>query len=222
MLIRLILLGVLLTASAAFADGVGLGATRVIYDRASPQAFLPVINSHAGETLLIKAWIEEQDGRKSAAFQLTMPLFLMKPDSENFIRVVYVGKPLPQDRETLYWINVKAIPSSGAKPRNGENTLQLAMLFRIKLFMRPAGMTLNPNHASSQLRFQLHADRLVIDNPTPYYQTLVHLRVGRHRLANRMVAPWDRQEIALPAGARGSIHYQTINDYGALSTPQQR
>ncbi|MDI5829406.1 fimbria/pilus periplasmic chaperone, partial [Salmonella enterica subsp. enterica serovar Kentucky] len=34
-----------------------------------------------------------------------------EPKSENTLRIIYAGQPLPGDRESLFWMNVKAIPS---------------------------------------------------------------------------------------------------------------
>ena len=43
---------------------------------------------------------------------------------------------LPQDRESLFYLNVREIPPKPDKP----NVLQLAMQSRIKLFYRPAAI----------------------------------------------------------------------------------
>jgi fimbrial chaperone protein len=48
---------------------------------------------------------------------------------------------LPQDRESLFWMNVKAIPSMD-KSKLSDNTLQLAIISRIKLYYRPAKLAL--------------------------------------------------------------------------------
>jgi P pilus assembly chaperone PapD len=43
---------------------------------------------------------------------------------------------LPQDKESLFWLNIKAIPSASQV----DNTLQIAIKTRIKLIYRPATM----------------------------------------------------------------------------------
>lgn len=48
---------------------------------------------------------------------------------------------LPQDRESLFYFNLREIPPKSSKP----NTLQLALQTRIKLFYRPAPLAVNPN-----------------------------------------------------------------------------
>ncbi|WP_162873694.1 fimbrial biogenesis chaperone, partial [Klebsiella pneumoniae] len=52
------------------------------------------------------------------------------------LRFIYSGNGLPQDKETLLWINVQEIPPA---PKQ-ENVLQVAVRTRIKLFYRPVAL----------------------------------------------------------------------------------
>lgn len=210
----------LAASGVSFAGGIGLGATRVIYPESASQTSLPVTNSDPHERYLIQAWVEDDKGNKAGDFVVTPPLFASAPKSENTLRIMYTGKPLPQDRETVYWMNVKAIPAVNRDAVKDKNTLQLAILSRIKLFMRPDGLSMGEAEAADHLRFLLSGNRLTITNPTPYYETLVNLSVGGKKLDNSMVPPEGQVTLTLPAGVSGDIHFQTVNDYGAL-TPQQ-
>ncbi len=54
--------------------------------------------------------------------------FAMKGKKENTLRILdATNNQLPQDRESLFWMNVKAIPSMD-KSKLTENTLQLAII----------------------------------------------------------------------------------------------
>lgn len=207
-------------SSMAYAGGVGLSATRIIYNESAAQASLPVTNSDTHERYLVQAWIEDGTGRKSPDFVVTPPLFASSPKSENTLRIVYLGKALPKDREVVYWMNVKAIPAVNPDSIKNKNTLQLAILSRIKLFMRPEGLDIGELEAMKHLRFQQSGGNLIVSNPTPYYQTLVNLSVGGKKLPNNMVEPKGSLNISLPTGAAGDVRFQIVNDYGALS-PQQ-
>lgn len=209
-----------LFSNAACAGGVGLSATRVIYNESASQASLPVTNSDSHERYLIQAWVEDSSGKKSPDFVVTPPLFASSPKSENTLRIVYLGKPLPQDREVVYWMNVKAIPAVNPESLKDKNSLQLAILSRIKLFMRPQGLAMGELDAMNHLRFQQSAGHLTVNNPTPYYQTLVNLSVGGKKLPNCMVEPNGQLNVPLPAGASGAVSFQIVNDYGALSAQQ--
>lgn len=222
-MLRRTLLGVALAAVTSLpltaqAGGVALGATRVIYPADAKQTSLAVTNSDKSQRFLIQSWVEDAGGKKTADFVVTPPLFVSKPKGENTLRIMYVGGGLPKDRETVYWLNSKAIPAVERGSIQGKNVLQIAILSRIKLFVRPAGLPSKPAEAPGQLRFQRQGNALNITNPSPYYVTLVNVNIGAHKLPNTMVSPKGSAAIALPAGATGAVTYQTVNDYGA-NTP---
>ncbi|STQ07850.1 P pilus assembly protein, chaperone PapD [Enterobacter cloacae] len=104
--------------------GVGLGATRMVYSSTTNQSMLQVRNTHPDATFLIQSWMENEEGQKTNDFVITPPLFVMKPASESAVKIMFNGKALPEDRETLYWMTVKAIPQQ-TKSGSG-NSLQFA------------------------------------------------------------------------------------------------
>ncbi len=197
--------------------GVGLGATRVVYPSDQKQVTLGVSNNDDKGTFLIQSWVENADGQKDGRFVITPPLFLMQGKKENTLRIIdATNHSLPKDRESLFWVNVKAIPSLD-KSQQQDNTLQLAITSRIKLFYRPRGLNIAPDKAPEQLRFKRSGNVLSIVNPTPYFVTLTELNAGIRILPGTMVLPMDSATVTLPADAGSAITYRTINDYGALT-----
>ncbi|MFZ5210258.1 fimbria/pilus periplasmic chaperone [Enterobacter kobei] len=204
-----------LSSFQASAGGVALGATRIVYPQGSAQVSLPVNNTDEKARFLIQSWVEDANNKKTSDFSVTPPLFAIQPQKENTLRISYTGsKSLPTDRETLYWFNSKAIPQASEELRN-MNTLQVASLSRIKLFVRPAGLQPKPIEAPEKLRFSRSSGELVIHNPTPYYITLVSLKDGTAELPNTMVAPMSRETVR--TSASGPVTFRSINDYGAMS-----
>ncbi|MEL4013218.1 fimbrial biogenesis chaperone [Dryocola clanedunensis] len=196
---------------------VALGATRVIYPADQKQVKLPVTNNDEMSTFLIQSWIENADDKKDGRFLITPPLVAMKGKKENTLRIVNVSnKQLPQDRESLFWINVKAIPGMDKASEN-KNTLQLAIISRIKLLYRPVNLSLPPDQAAEKLRFKRAAGQLSLINPTPYFLTVTELYVGNTELEGTLVPPMGEITVTLPANAGRDISYKTINDYGALT-----
>ena len=119
--------------------GVVVGGTRLIYDGGKKESALNISNPDA-MPYLIQSWVDAQEGDSAKApFIITPPLFRLDGGQNNLLRVVRAGGNLPTDRESLYWLNVKAIPSVEKK----ENTLQIAIKTRIKLIYRPQGLTGN-------------------------------------------------------------------------------
>jgi fimbrial chaperone protein len=171
-----------------------------------PEAgFSGVNNSDDRNTFLIQSWVENSDGKKDGRFVITPPLFVMQGKKENTLRIIdATNHSLPADRESLFWVNVKAIPSVD-KSQMKANTLQLAITSRIKLFYRPLGLNPAPDKAWEQLRFRRSAGVLTVINPTPYFLTVVQLNAGTRILGNTMVAPKGEYGEAV-SGCRAGHH----------------
>ena len=205
-------------AANACAGGVALGATRVIYSQGDKQTSLPVTNSSSSSVFLIQSWVANADGSRSGDFIITPPLFVLPPQKENVLRIMYVGPTLPADRESVFFLNSKAIPSVDKRKLQG-NTLQIATQSVIKLFVRPKDLPVPSTAAPASLRCKRSAENITIMNPSPYYVSLVDLHVGQAKLANTMVAP--KASLTLnTAGKSGSFTFQTVNDFGANTAKQ--
>lgn len=212
--------GLILSPIQSFAaGGIALGATRVVYPQGASQTSLPISNSSPTQRFLINSWIEDANGKKDNTFVVTPPLFVSEAKTENTLRIIYAGAALPTDRESLFYLNVKAIPSLDKNETAGKNILQLAILSRIKLFVRPDNLPLDPTDAPQKLTFSHVGTQVQLSNPTPYYITLVNIRSAGHKAQNIMVAPLAAATLD---ASGGQITFQSINDYGALTPPQTR
>ena len=218
--------------------GIQVGGTRVIFDASTDkrEASLPVRNK--GETpYVIQTYVDDgQGGTSNLPFAVTPPLFRLDGGKEQLVLVRNVAKDnLPEDRESVYWLDMKEIPPADeAQSRNG-NTLKIAVLTRIKLFYRPAGLTGNPAEAPSQLKWSVvegpngHGAALMVSNPTPYHVTFSTIEVQGRRSESinaDMVAPSSDLLIPIPDGAVPEIGpvkftYTTINDFGAVTPAVQ-
>ena len=202
------------TSNFAHAGGVALGSTRLIYPQGTKQVNMTVTNSDKDQSFLIQSWVATADGKKSSDFVVTPPLFVLKPTKDNVLRVMYTGAELPKDKESLFYLNSKAIPSTDKSKIQG-NALQIATQSVIKLFVRPANLAVKSSDAPAMLRCQINAGSLTINNPSPYYVTLVNLSVGGEKQANTMIAPQANQKIKVASA--GNVSYQTMNDFGAVT-----
>ena len=198
---------------------VALGATRVIYPADAKQVSIGVSNNDDKSTYLIQSWIENERGEKGNQFVITPPLFLIKGKKENTLRIIdSTNNSLAKDKETLFWLNVKAIPSADENTKD-KNVLQFAIISRIKLIYRPAGLAMAPEKASSALTFRRSGSTVTVSNPTPYYITTTNVTVGKKAVKSFMVQPGGSIEMRSPAAEGNAVSYQTINDFGALTTP---
>ncbi|MCU6306348.1 fimbria/pilus periplasmic chaperone [Enterobacter quasiroggenkampii] len=205
--------------SSANAGGVALGATRLIYPQGDKQISLPITNSDTKDVFLIQNWVSDGEGKKINDFIITPPLFVIQPKKENILRIMYVGQEnLPQDRETVFYLNSKAIPSTDKSKQSG-SSLQIATQSVIKLFIRPKKLPTPSVDAPKTLRCQVSGGNLTVTNPSPYYVTLVQLHVGDKKIDNDMVPP-KGSKVINTQGAVGSVTFQTMNDYGAMTAKQ--
>lgn len=218
----LILFFVFLSISPSHA-GVALGATRVVYPGGQKQVQLAITNNEEKSNFLIQSWIEDPEGKKDNRFVITPPLFSMQGKKENTLRIIdATNGALPQDRESLFWVNVKAIPSLD-KAKQDVNHLQFAIVSRIKLFYRPANLEVAPEQAPEKINFLREKDDLTLINPTPYYLTITDLKIGSKSLKGALVPPMGKATVKIPSDTVGAeVSYKVINDYGALTSQIQK
>lgn len=197
--------------------GVVVGGTRLIYNGAKKESSLGVSNPDK-VPYLIQSWVDSQDGDTSKApFIITPPLFRLDGGQDNILRVVRAGGNLPTNKESLYWLNIKSIPSAEKK----DNTLQIAIKTRIKLIYRPQGLPGSLDEAAKALTWQRSGNAVQVTNSSPYYVTFFKVKVNGNQLKNAtMVAPQSSARFDLPSGVSGgALSWEIINDYGGTSTP---
>ena len=197
--------------------GVIIEGTRLIYQGDKKEASLGISNPDNLD-YLVQSWVESTDhARDKTPFLMTPPLFRLDGKQDNVLRVVRTGGNLPTDRESLYWLNIKTIPSSAHE--ESSNTLQIAIKTRIKLIYRPAAIAGKPDEVAGKLRWHKEGNSLVVSNPTPFYMNFQEVTLGGKKVNNvTWVAPDSDAHFAVPGGITGgSVSWKIINDYGAVS-----
>ncbi|WP_323137570.1 fimbria/pilus periplasmic chaperone [Dyella subtropica] len=223
--------------------GVVIDNTRVIYPAQQREVTVKLINEDKQSPLLVQAWIDDGNEKSTpdqlnVPFLLTPPVFRMDPGKGQALRVVYLkDRPLPADRESVFWLNVLEVPPKPKVAKGEEsNTLQLAFRTRIKLFYRPEDLKGSAADAPSQLRWTLVTDgagrALQAENPSAYHVSFesVALAVEGRDIKSEdvnMIAPHATQrfslkEVNLTADAKLEVHFTSIGDYGELVTHAAR
>lgn len=204
----------------ATAGGIVVGGTRVIYEGNKKEAALSIKNNSAASPFLLQSWVDNGDGKTRGPFMVTPPLFRIEPEEDHELRIAKTGS-LPEDRESLFYLNIRAIPPSSPE---AVNTLKLVVKTRIKLFYRPQALVVDAQTAYQQLKFHLADGHLLAENPTPFYMVFDSLKIGATRIQNAdMLAPFASQRFALPATETGRVvSWRVINDYGGVTKPETR
>lgn len=201
-----------LTLTSARA-GVVIGGTRIIFDGAKKEASISITNPD-NVPYLIQSWIEVQDGQSGKApFIITPPLYRLDGGQKNLERIVMTGS-LPQEQESLFWLNIKAIPSASKQM----NALQIAVKTRIKLIYRPERLRASaPEDQANKLTWHRAGNTLQVNNPTPYVINFNEITVGDKKLDDvTYVMPSGSARFQLPKGAQGNaLTFKVINDYGS-------
>lgn len=208
-----ILLVMLIINSGLSQAGLIVGGTRLIYDGAKKESSINVSNPDKAP-YLVQSWIESNvNNREKAPFIITPPLFRLDGGQSNVLRVVRLGGNLPQNRESLYWLNIKSIPS--VEKDETKNMLQIAVKTRIKLIYRPLSIKGSPEEFTDKLSWQRSGNQLQVSNPTPFYMNFQSVAVAGKELADaQYVAPQSSASFELPTGAGNSVSWRIINDYG--------
>ncbi|KAA1144491.1 molecular chaperone [Citrobacter portucalensis] len=208
--------------SAQAQAGIVIGGTRVIYDGDKKETSASIRNPETSGVYLVQSWVDSGEQGAKAPFIVTPPLFRINPGEENMLRIVRTGGSLPQDRESVFWLNVKSIPATDdSKPR--ANVLQVVVKSRIKLFYRPAGLEGQPESAYHHLSVARSGNRLTVSNPGSYYVTLFTLKVDGQEIKDAdMVPPKGSVSFTLPAANITHVTWQAISDYGGISQTESR
>ncbi|MEJ5278223.1 molecular chaperone [Pseudomonas sp. MYb541] len=214
------LLGLLAVGQAT--AGISLSSTRLVFDGQHKEAGITVRNS--GEDVLIQSWVDtDADDATSVPFAVTPPLARVTGNEQQLLRVIYEGTGMPSDRESVVWLNVQEIP----KASKTENTLQLAVRQRIKVFFRPPALKNNAYLAPTELLWQLaeHAGKRVlrVSNPGVYHVSIADITlqsgaVSEHPFDSMMIAPGEQKEFQLKQLSSinsALLKFSSINDYGA-------
>ncbi|WP_248293351.1 fimbria/pilus periplasmic chaperone [Achromobacter sp. Bel] len=208
-----------------------IGGTRVVYDEDQTEVTLKLVNE-GDEPALIQSWIDAGDlhdipSNAETPFIITPPIMRLGPSRSQSLRIVHTGEGLPQDRESVFWLNVLEVPP---KPAADANQLQLAVRSRIKLFYRPAHLKGLAEVAPAALTWRLtRIDGLPAvqaHNPTPFNVSLTEIRVTAggntaHFGEGGMVGPGATLAFPFKDGSVASgetpatVHYRSLDDIGA-------
>ncbi|MTD41276.1 fimbria/pilus periplasmic chaperone [Erwinia sp. CPCC 100877] len=192
-----------------------MGGTRVIYQENKKEASISVNNQDSSTPYLIQSWLENAtpDDNRAVPFIVTPPLFRLEPEKSSVLRISYTGAPLPKDRESVFWLNIKSIAPSNP---DGGNRLQVNIKSKFKLFYRPSGLEGNPLEAYKKVTFRRQGNQLIAHNPTPYFVSFYKVNVSGHEIKNPgMVPPAGDCQWTLSGG--NQVSWQAINDFGGIT-----
>ncbi|MDR6919013.1 fimbrial chaperone protein/chaperone protein EcpD [Pseudomonas sp. 3296] len=212
-------------ASHASASVV-IAGTRVVYNSTEREVTIRLTNEGALPAL-VQVWLDKGDDKAAPAdisvpFTVAPPVTRIDSGKGQTLRIFYTKEPLPQDKESVFWLNVLEIPPEG----NAQlNKLQLAFRSRIKFFYRPADLTGTAQEAPAKIEWRLLQDgkHVELRNPTPYFVSFAAFEVDTKGKASKfddggMVGPGETKAFLLHSQVVPSsglkIRYHAISDFG--------
>ncbi|EOZ3809872.1 molecular chaperone [Citrobacter youngae] len=207
-----------------FAGGIVLERTRVIYDAGKKEAALPVTNRSESLPYLLQSWVDNEQGTARGPFIMTPPLFRLNAGNNSSLRIIKTSDDIAKDKESLFFINVRAIPATQQSDSVENNMLTLVFKTRIKLFYRPSSLVGKPYDAYKLLEYKYSNNKLDIYNPSAYYVVFAGLMLDKTDLTNNIerIAPGEHKQLAVPGLAGKTVQWAAINDYGGTSQTETR
>jgi len=171
-----------------------------------------------GAPILMQAWLDDGSDHvppeeQNPPFLLTPPVARIEPGQTQTVRILKTRDDLPQDRESLFYLNVLEVPPVAADVREERrNFLQIAAHTKVKFFYRPKGLHAQPGTAPQQLQFALEQAatydakgghlHVRVHNPSPYHVTLRDLSLHDGSAAGRAADPAAAQSAGPAVAAR--------------------
>lgn len=200
--------------------GVNVGSTRVIYQGKEKEANLALANSgDDGVPYLVQSWVSPFDNRDDSAdeFIITPPLFRLDANSQNILRIIATNtQNLPADQESLFLLNVKAIPAMSDEQRN-QNVLQIALKTTIKLFYRPASLKGSLIDAVEKLQWRVADGKLSVHNPSGFNVVVSELLINNIASQDvpEVIKPGSTVTTHTPLNNSDTLVLSYINEYGS-------
>ncbi|MFC0227461.1 fimbria/pilus periplasmic chaperone [Serratia aquatilis] len=205
---------------------ISLDRTRVVFPGNEKSVSLTVRNQNPELPYLAQGWLEDVQGTKlegNSAFTVLPPVQRVEPQGQTQLKIQAMpgANLLPQDRESLFYFNLREIPPQSDK----QNVLQIALQTRVKLFYRPAALAEAAAKQQAipfqeQLTLTKSGDSYRVNNPTPYFVTLIGASAKKDGEVVKgfeplMVPPKGSIQLggsAVALGATPALVY--VNDYG--------
>lgn len=205
--------------------------TRLVFPAGS-RAVEFALNNASRELQTVQAWIDAGDAQTApddaqAPFFVTPPVSKIRPGGTQTLRISFTGDTFTTGQESLYYLNILNLAPL-PEAQDGQNTMRFHTRSRFKVLFRPPGLAGNPAQAAQQMTWRLEqhggGPRLTASNPSPYFLSLVNIRLLRGQLVVQelepsTLAPFSSASMALrssgnDADGATSVEYQYIDDYG--------
>lgn len=208
--------------------GISFYVLRVIYPQEEKKGVTLKADNKTDAPYLVQSFIQPVDiytgdvdlnysGKPLMPFIVTPPLTRLEPQQTLDLRIRRNDQPLPADRESVFYISMRAIPAQNKSLKNDQ--LVMTVLTNMKIFYRPEGLQKRAvADMADKLKFEFDDNTLIAKNPTAYWLTFSMLKIGNTPLdkaaLRMMVPPFGEQRYSLSGREKGDISWQLIDEDG--------
>lgn len=231
---KIALLLIVLLFSLCASSATWVNRTRIILSEQDKDMTFSLFND-GDQPALMQLWSDrdnllDRPETIKMPFLITPPVFRLEARNSRTVRLQLLRehKALPQNVESLFWLNVLEVPPKRAAPV-GSNVLQMAFRTRIKLFYRPASVAnASLENGVKQLTTSQvtcgQVQCLRLKSTSPLHITLLNITLTNGtEISNLpqdgMIAPLSTLEIPLPP-LHGGTELKVItwvDDYGVAN-----
>ena len=168
--------------------GIQLGQTRVVIKPGEQSSYFNVI-SHDDRPFVISGYVLDENEKRSRAFAVDPGVFQLPGREKVSVRVLQL-EALPQDQESLFWLQVNSVVARSEDKNQKGGALSLALGQRIKLFYRPAELEGDAQYAAESMVWQWKDGYLTAVNPTKFWVSMSYITInGKKHNISDMVRP---------------------------------
>lgn len=195
---------------------VTINNTRIIYPSNS-QGKDVVFNNNDESEYIIQTWVdkgneaslpEDADGD----FILMPAVFKIEKKSTQVLRMIYSGKLLPIDRESIFYLNYLQLPLV----KSDKNQILVILKSRVKILYRPNELNGSLITEVEKLKIKVEDGNLLMKNDSGYYFNIDKISIkDKKSLANNVtISPFSTFKINVSVKKTDDIQVLFINDQG--------
>lgn len=216
------IVSLLLMLSATLCQAsVVLNGTRIIIDGSKNEKTIQFTNA-GDQPALIQIQAVNPDANSTPPFVALPQIFRIAPNAGQTVKVNVTEKNLPQDRESLFYLDYTELPSV-KKGDEDKNKLYLVIKNRVKVIVRPGDLDFSVDKVRQALSWRIQGHTILLKNASPFYANIRSfvLVKGNNALSwddAVTLAPFSEQRITLKGHSSLSgyaLNAVLINDFGA-------
>ncbi|MEZ6878812.1 fimbria/pilus periplasmic chaperone [Enterobacter sp. KBR-315C3_2022] len=221
---RLVFILLTLTASFNGECTVNVDKSRVIFSSGELTANISLHNSHK-EPILVQLWTDAGDplttpDKVKTPVLVNPPVLKMQPNEVRNIRLLLVStEDLPQNKESIFWLNILQIPPNTNQVSKEKNKLILPLRIRLKVFVRPKSVgDITSDDFDKILFSKVNSNTVIIKNPTKWYITIPSLRIADIKSKPIWLGPFSHISLHVKneINEKESVTFDVIDDVGAI------